>query len=147
VGFCIQEARVPRQIGFAGSALHIKVRSTHHLGFAPKAKSHPSRLVRPFYLEHQMKSIYDRNARSSERFSRQEIAELKTALHRMVQPDSKGSYWLRLDARVGEKLPLIADRLLDLIEHHYPTKSNPPCGNCCGCHELHPSYRHSDYHD
>ena len=94
-----------------------------------------------------MKSINDRNARSRENFSRQEIAELKTALHRLVQPDSRGSYWLRLDARVGEKLPLIADRLLDLVEHHYPTKSTPPCGHCCGCHEQHQSYRHSDYHD
>jgi hypothetical protein len=94
-----------------------------------------------------MKSKCDKGRQARQSFSRKEIADLKTVLHRIIQPGQKRAYWVRHDANVGEKLPLIADRLIDLIELHYPTDPHPPCEHCFGCLEPQQPYRYRDYHD
>ena len=78
--------------------------------------------------------------------AQQQIAELKTLLNHIVVPDYTNDFWPRLDGRLNGKMLNLAQHLLVLLEHHYPTPApaNPENSNCPANCQL---YQHLDYHD
>ena len=78
--------------------------------------------------------------------AQQEIAELKIMLQHIVEPDYARDYWIRLDGRLNGKMLNLAEHLLVLLEHHYPTQriEHDEHGNCPENCQI---YQHLDYHD
>ncbi len=78
--------------------------------------------------------------------ARQQIAELKTLLHHIVEPDYTSDYWPRLDGRLNGKMLHLAEHLLVLLDYHYPNLSAELEGSG-DCPENCQLYQHFDYHD
>ena len=78
--------------------------------------------------------------------ARQQIAELRTLLRHIVEPDYTSDYWPRLDGRLNGKLLHLAEHLLVLLDYHYPSPPAEPEGNG-DCPENCQLYQHFDYHD
>ncbi len=78
--------------------------------------------------------------------AQQKIAELKTLLHHVVEPDYTSDYWERFDGRLNGKMLNLAQHLLVLLDFHYPGPTADPeeTGNCPENCQL---YQHFDYHD
>ena len=78
--------------------------------------------------------------------AQQQIAELKTLLQHIVEPDYTSDYWPRLDGRLNGKLLHLAQYLLVLLDYHYPS-STTEADETGDCPENCQLYQHFDYHD